>query len=53
MRIMKKLWRKKIGLEANGGFEKKRGLGSTMDLILYRNRTNCEEKIWGWSQWWI
>ena len=41
------MWRKKIGLEANGGFEKKRGLGSTMDLILCRNRTNYEEKRWG------
>ena len=27
--------------------EKRRGLGSTVNLILYRNRTNCEEKNWG------
>ena len=53
--------RKKKGFRANGGFgcikekrelieknyEKKRGLGSTVDLILYRNRTNSEEKRWG------
>ena len=40
---------------ANGGFyftkklkeEKRGGLGSTVDLILYRNRTNYEEKRWG------
>ena len=25
----------------------KKGLGSMVDLILYRNRTNCEEKNWG------
>ena len=25
-------------------WEKRRGLGSTVDLILYRNWTNCEEK---------
>ena len=60
--------RKKKGFGTNGGFgcikkkrelivekykEKRGGLGSTVDLILYRNRTNCEEKRWGWSQWWI
>merc|ERR1712168_1461843 len=27
--------------------EKRGGLGSTVDLILYRNRRNCEEKRWG------
>ena len=27
--------------------EKRGGLGSTVDLILYRNRTNFVEKIWG------
>ena len=57
-----------MGFGANGGFgcrkkkrelivekyeEKRGGLGSTVDLILYRNRTNCEEKRWGWSQRWI
>ena len=60
--------RKKKGFGTNGGFgcikkkrelivekykEKRGGLGSTVDLILYRNRTNCEEKRWGWSQRWI
>ena len=58
---LKEIWRKKIGFGANGGFgctkekkelivknyEKKKGLGSMVDLILYRNRTNCEEKNWG------
>jgi len=54
--------RKKKGFGANGGFgctnekrewivekyeEKRGGLGSTADLILYRNRRNCEEKKWG------
>ena len=44
-----------MGFGANGGFdfpkelkekyeEKRGGLGSTVDLILYRNRINCEEK---------
>ena len=28
---------------------KKRGLGSTVDLILYWNRTNCEEKKMGFG----
>jgi len=28
---------------------KKRGLGSTVDLILYRNRTNSEEKKMGFG----
>ena len=28
-------------------YEKKRGLGSMVDLILYRNKTNYEEKRWG------
>ena len=60
--------RKKKGFGANSEFnstkekrklivekyeEKRGGLGSTVDSILYRNRTNCEEKIWGWSQRWI
>ena len=50
-----------MGFGANGGFgctkkkkelivknyEKKKGLGSTVDLISYRNRTNCKEKRWG------
>ena len=53
--------RKKKGFGANGGigctkenrelivknYEKKKGLGSMVDLILYRNRTNYEEKRWG------
>ena len=53
---------KKKGFGANGGFgctkekrelivekyeEKRGGLERTVDLILYRNRTNCEEKRWG------
>ena len=65
---LKEILRKKRGFGANGGFgytkekrelivekyeEKRGGLGSTVDLILYRNRTNCEEKRWGWSQRWI
>merc|ERR1712212_148673 len=65
---LKEMLRKKMGFGANGGFgcikkkrelimekykEKRGGLGSTVDLILYRNRTNCEEKRWGWSQRWI
>ena len=55
--------KKKDGVGANGGFDftkkvkemlgKRWGLEQTVDLILYRNRTNCEEKIWGWSQRWI
>ena len=60
--------RKKKGFGANGGFgctkkkremivekykEKREGLGSTVDLILYGNRTNCKEKRWGGSQRWI
>ena len=51
-----------MGFGANGGFgcrkkkrelivekykEKRGGLRSTVDLILYRNRTNYEEKRWG------
>merc|ERR1712087_677591 len=55
----KKILRRKRGIGANGGFgytkekrelivekyeEKRGGLGSTVDLILYRNKTNCEEK---------
>ena len=54
--------RKKKGFGANGGFgctkkkrelivekykEKRGGLGSMVDLILYRNKTNYEEKRWG------
>ena len=54
--------RKKKGFGANGGFgctkekrelivekyeEKREGLGSTVDLILYRNGRNCKEKKWG------
>ena len=33
--------------------EKREGFGSTVDLILYRNRRNCEEKNGVRSQWWI
>ena len=46
-----------MGFGANGGFDftrelkeilrKKIGFGSTLDLILYRNRANYEEKRWG------
>ena len=65
---LKEILRKKRGFGANGGFgcrmkkrelivekykEKREGLGSTVDLILYGNRTNCEEKRWGGSQRWI
>ena len=45
-----------MGFGANSGFDftrelkeilrKKIGFGSTVDLILYWNRTNCEEKKW-------
>ena len=56
---LKEMLKKKKGFGANGGFgctkekrelivkkyeEKRGGLGSTVDLILYKNRTNCEEK---------
>ena len=56
---LKEIFRKKKGFGANVGFgctkkkresivekykEKRGGLGSTVDLILYRNLTNCEEK---------
>ena len=58
----KEFLRKKKGFGTNGGFgcikkkrelivekykEKRGGLGSMVDLILYRNRTNYEEKRWG------
>ena len=46
-----------MGFGANGGFDftrelkeilrKKIGFASTVDLILYRNRTNYKEKRWG------
>ena len=50
--------KKKDGVGANGGFdftkklkeEKRGGLGSTVDLILYRNRVNFEEKTWGFER---
>jgi len=46
-----------MGFGANGGFDftrelkeilrKKIGFGSTVDLILYSNRANYDEKRWG------
>ena len=48
-----------MGFGANGGFDftrelkeilrKKIEFGSTVDLILYRNRTNYEEKRWSFG----